>query len=108
MTLSKRKLLFSSMNLTDSKMKFLVNRAGIKSFFCHFFVCFLVFLFFVFFLSGLPCCNFPKHVYECGKKNNKLKEPFFKAYAFFALTDPRMLLREENKLFKAGHSLLNS
>ena len=33
MTLSKRKLLFSSMNLTDSKMKFLVNRAGIKWFF---------------------------------------------------------------------------
>ena len=58
--------------------------------------------------TGLSCCNFPKHVYECGKKNNKLKEPFFKAYAFFALTDPRMLLREENKLFKAGHSLLNS
>ena len=32
MTLSKRKLLFSSINLTDSKMKFFVNRAGIKSF----------------------------------------------------------------------------
>ena len=36
--------------------------------------------------TGLSCCNFPKHVYECGKKNNKLKEPFSKAYAFFALT----------------------
>ena len=56
----------------------------------------------------MSCYNFPKHVHECGKKNNNLKEPFFKAYAFFILTDPRMLLREEKKLFKARHSLLNS
>ena len=58
--------------------------------------------------TGMSCYKFPKHVFECGKKNNNLKEPLFKAYAFFALTDPRMLLREESKLFKAGHSLLNS
>ena len=58
--------------------------------------------------TGISTCSFPKHVHECGKRHNKLKEPFFKIFVFFALNDPFALLYHEEKLFKEGHALLNS
>ena len=58
--------------------------------------------------TGISTCSFPKHVHECGKRHNKLKEPFFKIFVFFALNDPSALLYHEEKLFKEGHALLNS
>ena len=58
--------------------------------------------------TGKSSCNFPKHVFECAKANNSLKEPFFKVFVFMALTDAKLLLHYESKLFKAGHATLNS
>ena len=58
--------------------------------------------------TGKSPCNFPKHVFECNKANNSLKEPFFKVFVCMTLTDPKVLLHYESKLFKAGHTTLNS
>lgn len=58
--------------------------------------------------SGISTCSFPKHVHECGIRHNKLKEPFFKIFVFFALNNSSALLYYEEKLFKEGHALLNS
>ena len=41
--------------------------------------------------TGKSSCNFPKHVFECAKANNSLKEPFFKVLVFMALTDAKLL-----------------
>ena len=27
--------------------------------------------------TAAPTCKFPRHVYECGIKNNRLEDPFF-------------------------------
>ena len=58
--------------------------------------------------TGISTCSFPKHVHECGKRHNKLKETFFKIFVFLALNDPSALSYQEEKLFKGGHALLNS
>ena len=57
--------------------------------------------------TGTSSCNFPRHVHECGQKNKNLKEPYFKIYVFMELKDSKLLLTLEDKLFKAGHAILN-
>ena len=57
--------------------------------------------------SGTSTCNFPRHVFNCGKTNKNLKEPFFKVYAFMKLSDSNLLIDYENRLFKHGHALMN-
>ena len=42
------------------------------------------------------------------KRQNNLKEPFFKIFIVFALRNSSALLFYEEKLFKEGHALLNS
>ena len=57
--------------------------------------------------NGVSTCNFPKHVFNCGKTHKNLKEPYFKVYAFMKLSDSSLLINYENKLFKQGHALMN-
>ena len=58
--------------------------------------------------TGISTCNFPKHVFSCATSTHSFQEPFFKIFAFMKLTDSRLLLSYENKLFKAGHAVMNS
>ena len=52
--------------------------------------------------SGISTCNFPTNVFNCGKTNKNLKEPFFKIYVFFKLSDSNLLTDYENRLFQQG------
>ena len=51
--------------------------------------------------------KFDRHVYECGLKNNNLKPPFFKIFAFMALSSRDKLETYEKYLQRNGYDTLN-
>jgi len=57
--------------------------------------------------NGVSTCNFPKHVFNCGKTHKNLKEPYFKVYTFMKLSDSGLLINYESKLFEQGRALMN-
>ena len=57
--------------------------------------------------SGISTCNFPKHMFDCGKTHRNLNKPFFKVYAFMKLNSPTLPIHYEDRLFKQGHALMN-
>ncbi len=57
--------------------------------------------------NGVSSCIFPQHVHKCGTLNKNLQEPFFKINVFMELKDPKLLTQYEEKLFRAGHAVLN-
>ena len=50
---------------------------------------------------------FDIHVYHCGLKNNKLRAPFFKVFAFMSLTSSDKLIVHEKSLQRRGYDTLN-
>ena len=50
---------------------------------------------------------FDRHVHQCGLKNNCLKAPFFKIYAFMVLSSRKKLITYENYLHSNGYDTLN-
>ena len=50
---------------------------------------------------------FDNHVHECGLKNNNLKAPFFKVYAFMALSSWERLEAYEKYLHRNGYDTMN-
>ena len=60
------------------------------------------------------CCRngtgtkiFDNHVHPCGIKNNCLKPPYFKLYAFLKLSDERKLITYERYLHRKGYDNMN-
>ena len=51
--------------------------------------------------------KFDDHVYNCGIKNNCLKPPYFKVYAFMSLKSKTKLLTYEKYLQKNGYDNMN-
>ena len=63
--------------------------------------------------NHITCCRngtgsdkFDKHVYNCGIRNNCLKEPFFKLYAFAKLSDENQLLAFEKCLHRKQYDTI--
>ena len=50
---------------------------------------------------------FDIHVYHCGLKNNKLRAPFFKVFAFMSLTSSDKLIVHKKSLQRRGYDTLN-
>ena len=50
---------------------------------------------------------FDRHVNECGLKNNCLNPPYFKVYAFIALSSRQKLLTYEKYLHRNGYDTMN-
>lgn len=57
--------------------------------------------------SGKGTDKFDKHVHECGIRNNCLKPPYFKIYAFMALSTPDLLLTYESYFHRNGYDTMN-
>ena len=57
--------------------------------------------------SGKGSNKFDKHVNECGLKNKCLKVPYFKIFAFMALSSTKMLETYENWLHSNGYNSMN-
>ena len=58
--------------------------------------------------DGISTCKFPRHVHNCGIKNNRLKEPFFEINIMFKLSDSRRLELLEQLYQSKGYDTLNS
>ena len=58
--------------------------------------------------TGKSYCNFPKHVYNCGIKNNCLIEPFFKIFIMMRLSDSSRLETYEKHFQRKGCDTMNS
>lgn len=57
---------------------------------------------------GKSTCHFPKHVYECGIKNNCFKEPYFEINIMMSLKDPGRLEVFEKHFQEKGYDTLNN
>ena len=57
--------------------------------------------------SGKGNNKFDGHVYSCGIKNKRLVPPYFKIYAFMALSSKEKLLTYEKHLQRNGYDTLN-
>jgi len=57
--------------------------------------------------TGISSCHFPRHVFECGMKNNNLKEPFFEVNIMLMLKDGGRLETFERHLQQKGYDTLN-
>ena len=58
--------------------------------------------------DGISTCKFPRHVYNCGLKNNCLKEPFFQINIMFKLNNKNRLESLEQLFQSKGYDTLNS
>ena len=57
--------------------------------------------------GGSGSNKFDKHVHECGKKHGNLRPPFFKVYAFMALSSRELLETYEKYLHRNGYDTMN-
>ena len=57
--------------------------------------------------SGNSDNKFDIHVHNCGVKNNCLKEPFFKLFAFMTLSREEGLLHHEKELHRLKLDTMN-
>ena len=64
--------------------------------------------------NHITCCRhgtgtdiFDRHVFECGTKNNCLKEPYFKVYAFMTVSSEEKLITYERYLHRMGYDTMN-
>ena len=58
--------------------------------------------------TGNSPCKFPQHVFNCGTKNNCLKEPFFKIYIMVKFNDSLRLESLEANFHLKGYDTLNN
>ena len=65
--------------------------------------------------NHITCCRkgtgsdiFDRHVFKCGTKNKCLNEPFFKMYAFMAVSAEEKLITYERYLHRGGHDTMNN
>ena len=57
--------------------------------------------------NGSSTNIFDNHVYPCGIRNNCLKPPYFKLFAFMKLSDKRKLITYERYLHRKGYDTMN-
>ena len=57
--------------------------------------------------NGTGTDKFDRHVHECGTKNNCLKEPYFKVFAFMTISSEEKLITYERYLHRMGYDTMN-
>ena len=57
--------------------------------------------------AGISACKFPRHVYDCGIKNNCLQEPFFSLNIMLQLNKSDKLETIEEHFHLKGYDTMN-
>ena len=58
--------------------------------------------------TGVSTCKFPRHVYDCGIKNNCLEEPFFSLNIMLRLNKSDRLETIEEHFHLKGYDTMNN
>ena len=57
--------------------------------------------------TGVTTDVFDLHVHNCMKKHNRFEEPYFKIYAYFEVSDPKLLIPYEDLLHSKNFDSVN-